>query len=236
MGAEYFIVSALFLWLFKEENMGLLSYVQSLFSAPKPQATTSKPTSSYPNTITQGGYVKAKQVSVSPSGALQVTYVPVKPVASAPPTTQVKASTPTSTYRPPATTTSSGGGGTGSTGTSSYSSSYSGPEIPPEPSLPEPQGISDDELNRIYEGVYGVYNERQRQLENQLPTELGKITTYEQDLLSPILQREKEAPTEAATQKADAEFEKYRTERSRNMVSDFDRAVKELEKKEGEVG
>ena len=41
---------------------------------------------------------------------------------------------------------------------------------------------------------------------------------------------------DAAVQKADAEFEKYRTERSRNMVSDFDRAVKELEKKEGEVG
>ena len=41
---------------------------------------------------------------------------------------------------------------------------------------------------------------------------------------------------DAAAQKADAEFEKYRTERSRNMVSDFDRAVKALEKKEGAVG
>ena len=41
---------------------------------------------------------------------------------------------------------------------------------------------------------------------------------------------------DAAAQKADAEFEKYRTERNRNMVSDFDRAVNELEKKEGEVG
>ncbi|MDQ1354697.1 MAG: hypothetical protein QG657_5006 [Acidobacteriota bacterium] len=37
---------------------------------------------------------------------------------------------------------------------------------------------------------------------------------------------------EAAAQKADEEFDKYRAERSKTMISDFDLAVKELEKKE----
>ena len=35
---------------------------------------------------------------------------------------------------------------------------------------------------------------------------------------------------EAAQQKADEEFDKYRAERSNNLISDFDKAVKELEK------
>jgi hypothetical protein len=37
---------------------------------------------------------------------------------------------------------------------------------------------------------------------------------------------------DAAAQKAEAEFDKYRAERSKNMISDFDLAVKALEKKE----
>lgn len=36
---------------------------------------------------------------------------------------------------------------------------------------------------------------------------------------------------EAAAQKAENEFEKYRIERSKKMISDFDLAIKELEKK-----
>jgi len=36
---------------------------------------------------------------------------------------------------------------------------------------------------------------------------------------------------DAAVQKAEAEFDKYRAQRSKNMISDFDLAVKELEKK-----
>jgi hypothetical protein len=36
---------------------------------------------------------------------------------------------------------------------------------------------------------------------------------------------------DAAAQKAEAEFDKYRAEQSKNMISDFDLAVKELEKK-----
>lgn len=35
---------------------------------------------------------------------------------------------------------------------------------------------------------------------------------------------------DAAAEKAEAEFDKYRTQRSKNMISDFDLAVKELEK------
>jgi len=38
--------------------------------------------------------------------------------------------------------------------------------------------------------------------------------------------------SDAAAQKAEAEFDKYKAERSKNMISDFDLAVKELEKKE----
>ena len=36
-----------------------------------------------------------------------------------------------------------------------------------------------------------------------------------------------------AAQKAEAEFDKYRAERNKNMISDFDLAVKEIEKKKG---
>lgn len=36
---------------------------------------------------------------------------------------------------------------------------------------------------------------------------------------------------DAAAQKVEAEFDKYRSQRSKNMISDFDLAVKELEKK-----
>jgi hypothetical protein len=36
---------------------------------------------------------------------------------------------------------------------------------------------------------------------------------------------------DAAAQKAEVEFDKYRAQRSKNMISDFDLAVKELEKK-----
>jgi hypothetical protein len=56
--------------------------------------------------------------------------------------------------------------------------------------------------------------------------------------LDMIISSEKELLThsgnvtaDAAAQKAEAEFDKYRAQRSKNMISDFDLAVKELEKK-----
>jgi hypothetical protein len=38
--------------------------------------------------------------------------------------------------------------------------------------------------------------------------------------------------SEIAAPKAEAEFDKYRAERSKNMISDFDLALKEFEKKQ----
>jgi hypothetical protein len=49
----------------------------------------------------------------------------------------------------------------------------------------------------------------------------------EKELLTPA----GNVSAETAAQKAEAEFDKYRAERSKTMISDFDLAVKELEKK-----
>ncbi|MFC1617219.1 virulence RhuM family protein [Candidatus Margulisiibacteriota bacterium] len=59
---------------------------------------------------------------------------------------------------------------------------------------------------------------------------IGKLDDFFKISEKEILTHAGNISSEAAQQKANDEFEKYRLERSRSLISDFDRAVKELEK------
>lgn len=61
---------------------------------------------------------------------------------------------------------------------------------------------------------------------------IGKLDDFLQLSEKELLNHAGNVSADAAAQKAETEFDKYRVERSKNMISDFDLAVKELEKKE----
>jgi len=61
---------------------------------------------------------------------------------------------------------------------------------------------------------------------------IGKLDDFLKLSEKELLNHAGNVSADAAAQKAEAEFDKYWVERSKNMISDFDLAVKELEKKE----
>ena len=73
------------------------------------------------------------------------------------------------------------------------------------------------------------------QASNELPMKMAEwISKLDQFLAlseKELLQNAGKVSAEEAARKAVDEFEKYRVERIKNHISDFDKAIKELEKK-----
>ncbi len=95
--------------------------------------------------------------------------------------------------------------------------------------------LTEKELNQLNLIVSLYLDFAELQASNERPMKMTEwITKLDQFLAlseKELLQNAGKVSAEEAARKANDEFEKYRAERVRNHISDFDRAIKELEKK-----
>lgn len=95
--------------------------------------------------------------------------------------------------------------------------------------------LTEKELNQLNLIVSLYLDFAELQASNERPMKMKEWTAKLDQFLAlsekEILTNAGKVSAEEAAKKANLEFEKYREERSKNLISDFDKAIKELEKK-----